>query len=180
MTLLDRYLGGRMLATLGKSIVSLVLLFILSPSTDGRLRTAAWGLRLGISALFITHGLEALYLHPRFIDYLIGTAGNLAGISMREATAGTLLRLIGVTDIAVALALLLRPSSGVLFWMAFWGLVTALSRVTTFGPGVYFEVLVRFPHFLAPLALWLLLDHLKRLRRRPAGVGLSWVPLRSS
>ena len=145
----------------------LALVFILFGSAK-QLQTGAWILRVGLSVLFITHGLEALYLHPRFIDFLIGTGENLAGISMTEATAGTLLQIIGIIDIAVAVALLIRPFPGVLFWMTFWGLITALSRVTTFGPGVYYEVLTRAPHFLGPLALVLLIRHLKREQQHPA------------
>lgn len=46
---------------------------------------------------------------------------------------------------------------GLVLWLSFWGLITALSQVTGLGlPGglsEYPEVLLRAPHFLAPLAL---------------------------
>jgi hypothetical protein len=71
-----------------------------------------------------------------------------------EATVAQGLRIIGLIDFAVALALLFRPLRVVLLWAAFWGLVTALSRMTAYGASQYPELLVRFTHFLVPLALW--------------------------
>ena len=59
-----------------------------------------------------------------------------------------------VTRIATATAILFRPLRFILLWAAFWGLVTALSRLTAYGAFHYPDLLVRFPHFLVPLALW--------------------------
>lgn len=124
----------------------------------------AWMLRAAVAVVFTVHGLEALNQHPRFIDYLIGTGENLAGLQIQEAQAVAVLKVIGVVDIAVAALVLIRPFPAVLFWMAFWGFITAMARVTTFGPDVYYEVLLRFSHFLAPLAVFCLIRNARALR----------------
>lgn len=117
------------------------------------LRTAGWLLRLGLFLVFLSHGLESFLGNPRFIDFLIGTSGNLMNVRISETIATQILQVIGVVDIIVAVALLIRPWKAILWWMAFWGLLTAFSRITTLGWGAYFEVLLRASHILAPLAL---------------------------
>lgn len=151
-----------------------------------RMPAASALLRIGIALVFITHGLFALWAHPAFVDLIIGTVRNFFGAPMTEATARWLLWIIGVVDICVALALLIYPVPlgvprrvwadpcrvcpirriivpSLLGWMAFWGLVTALSRMTAQGMprglGEYPELLVRASHYLGPIALMLLLLH---------------------
>jgi len=147
--------------------VALLLLVIRRPanrlSPAGQARLTAWVLRVAIAVVFICHGVEAFLQHPRFLDYIIGSADRMLGLGISEAQAGMLLRIIGIVDVAVAFVVLIRPYRGVLYWMAFWGLITALARVTTYGFDVYYEVLVRFPHFLAPLAVVFLVKAVKTL-----------------
>jgi len=141
----------------------------------GALHATGWILRIGLATVFFIHGVEAFLGHPRFIDFIIGSSWNLAGYEMTERSAVVLLKIIGTVDIAVALAVLVKPAAPILYWMAFWGLITALSRVTTFGLGMHYEVLVRFSHFLAPIALLLILAHLARTQvagARQSGPGL--------
>ncbi|EIM77669.1 hypothetical protein A3SI_05749 [Nitritalea halalkaliphila LW7] len=123
-------------------------------------KVSAWVLRVGLGLTFFSHGLEALYQHPHFIDYLIGTARQF-GFRLREAQAVQLLRIIGVVDVLVAVWVLVRPWRGVLFWMAFWGLLTAFSRLTELGLAQYPQVLLRSLNFLGPLLLWLLTFHFR-------------------
>ena len=120
---------------------------------EKHLSVTGWLLRAAAATVFATHGFEALMQHPRFIDYIIGTTHNLSGHFLTESTAIQIMRVIGVLDIAVAVLILVRPHPAVLYWMAFWGLITALARVTTFGIGHHHEVFVRTAHFLAPLAI---------------------------
>lgn len=119
-------------------------------------RTGTWLLRLGLAMVFITHGYEAWRLHPEFIDLLITSSQNYLGVRIEEATASTMLRVIAAVDVAVAGLLLIRSWSAVLGWMMFWGLVTAASRMTSYGWGAHTDVLVRSTHFVAPLALILI------------------------
>jgi hypothetical protein len=129
---------------------------------------AEWCLRIGLSVVFIVHGLEALNLHPGFVDLIIGSGYNLGGLRISESAASLQLQVIGIVDLGVAAAILLRVPRALLWWAAIWGAVTAFSRMTAFGWGAYPEVLVRASHILGPVAVWLL------ARRRAAderGVG---------
>ena len=122
-------------------------------------------LRVALATVFVVHGLEALWIHPGFVDLVIGSGYNLGGFRISETTASLLLRIIGVADFAVAAAILFRVPRWVLWWAAAWGAITALSRLTAFGWGAYPELLVRASHFLGPVAVALL------ARSRAAGSG---------
>lgn len=111
-------------------------------------------LRVAIAIVFAAHGLEAWRAHPGFVDLVLSSAYRLGEWRLPEATVVQALRVIGVVDFAVAAAVLFRPLRVVLLWAAFWGLVTALSRMTAYGASHYPDLLVRFAHFLVPLALW--------------------------
>ncbi len=111
-------------------------------------------LRVAIAIVFAVHGLEAWRAHPGFVDLVLSSAYRVGEWRLPEATVVQALRVIGVVDFAVAAAVLFRPLRVVLLWAAFWGLVTALSRMTAYGASFYPELLVRFSHFLVPLALW--------------------------
>jgi hypothetical protein len=116
-------------------------------------KSAEWLLRLGLAAVFLIHGYEAIRLHPEFIDLIISSGHNLLGMRIEEAQAASALKVIGAVDIAVAALVLIRRWRVLLGWMALWGLVTALSRMTAYGWGAYPEVLLRATHFMVPLAL---------------------------
>ena len=135
------------------------------PSMRWRLPAACWILRIGIAVVFVIHGLEALWLHPQFLDLIIGSAEQVFGVRVSESQAGILLRIIGVVDLLVALLLLIRPWPVLLGWICFWGLITALSRPLSLGFGSYPEVLLRSSHILAPIALGLLWSAWKRTQR---------------
>lgn len=121
-----------------------------------RLKSAEWLLRVSLAILFFIHGLEAYYGYPGFLDLIIGSARNLAGIHIAENTSAVLLKGIGILDFAVSLLILVRPGKEVLFWALFWGTLTAFSRVTAVGTAAYIEVLFRASHMIAPLALWII------------------------
>jgi len=131
-----------------------------------------WCLRIGLATVFLVHGLEAIKLHPGFVDLIIGSGYNLGGLRVSEAAAGWQLRLIGIVDIGVAAALLFRISPAVLWWAAFWGALTALSRLTANGWGAYPEVLVRASHYLAPIALAMILRPRAATGQPPAAAPL--------
>lgn len=135
---------------------------------DNHLRITAWVLRVAIAVVFAVHGAEALMKHPRFIDYIIGTTHNFTGHFPAESTAVQIMRVIGIVDIIVAALVLLRPHPAVLCWMAFWGLITALARVTTFGLDHHHEVFVRSAHVLAPVAVLFILRAQLHYRPTPA------------
>ncbi len=113
-------------------------------------------LLVGLVITFLTHGLEALSLHPRFLDYLILSFENTFGLRMKQIHAENMLRIIGSLDILAAFLAIILPKKPVFIWLAFWGLITAFARVTELGIGMYPEVLIRAGHFLVPICLILI------------------------
>lgn len=114
---------------------------------------ALWIVRLATVTVFAVHGTEALRAHPFFVDLTITSVRELLDIRITQSATERLLAVVGVIDIAAALALLLTRSRAVVLWMAQWGLFTALLRIAAYGPGTMGEVIVRMPHALLPLVL---------------------------
>lgn len=144
-----------------------VLLWKPEPRPQWTSRGAEWALRFAIAAVFAIHGLEAMWRHPQFIDLVIGSA-NTIGWEPGEVAVVRVLIAVAVVDLVVAGLVLARPRPPLLIWLAFWGLLTALSRPMAYGFASYPEVLIRAPHFLAPLALMALRS---RAGRAPSHVG---------
>lgn len=142
--------------------LALVLLLIKRLPERLRLHGADWFLRLGIATVFVIHGLEAYWLTPGFIDMILGTGNGIFNLDLSEAEAGYLLNIIALVDWLVAALVIIHPSLPLVSWLSFWGLVTALARPLSLGIMSYPEVLVRAPHFLAPLALYGLVKALCR------------------
>ena len=111
-------------------------------------------LRVGLAIVFIAHGLMAFYQHPGFIDLLIGSTRNLTGWRLTESAAVRLLQVIGVVDVIVAVMVLVGRWRGLLLWLCLWSLITALSRMTSYGLMSYPELLSRASHVLAPVAVY--------------------------
>lgn len=142
-------------------LAPVALLFLVIPGNYplrfDREKIASWVLRIALAVVFITHGAECIQQNPRFIDLLIGSIHNFFGIYITEATALQIMTVIGWTDVAVALLVLVKPHRKLLAWLCFWATITAFSRMTSLGIGAYTEVLLRASHILAPVAVWLLL-----------------------
>ncbi|MEX0685711.1 MAG: hypothetical protein WD267_05025 [Balneolales bacterium] len=120
-------------------------------------KTVLWLMIGGLALTFLAHGIQAFLLHPHFVDYIIGSAQTLLQWRVDQSTAELLLRFIGIVDIiVVALLLISSTRQYAASWMIFWGLITALSRMTDVGFHAYYEVLIRFSHFCIPLAIIIL------------------------
>ena len=121
-----------------------------------------WLLRIAIASTFIGHGQAAYWLKPGFVDLIIGTMDTFLGddwrlAGQRESFALVMLPWIGRLDFLLA-ALILIPFKRlrtVALWMAIWGLVTAVSRVTAFGWERWPDILIRMANGGLPLLLWL-------------------------
>ena len=132
------------------------------PLSKRRIRFGFSFLLAGSALAFLTHGLEAWDLHPPFIDLLISSTNNVFGASLSQSSAEAILLVIGIVDIIVAIACLFPHMRGVLWWMAFWGGLTAISRITCFGwEQGWHAAATRVPHLGAPLAV-VLFWHLVR------------------
>jgi len=115
-------------------------------------------LRLATALVFAAHGMKSLLADPIFIDFLLVFFRRI-GMDVDEAHALTLLHIIGTIDLVLAAHLFFfKPERNrmVLIWMAAWGAVTALARITFGGYGNWHEVLIRTTHVFAPITLLLL------------------------
>ena len=118
-------------------------------------QAAAVGLRVAIALTFFAHGIEAMAWHPQFIDFIIVASQRLAGWSATQAFAQQCLLVIGAGDIFCAVVIWHKRQVGVLSYMAFWGLVTALARIV-YAPNLWGveEALMRSAHWGIPI--WLI------------------------
>ena len=107
-----------------------------------------WILRIGVVGEFLGHGLLALEGKKDWIVWINQM------IHVDTPTATTLLMLIGISDLLVALVVLIRPISLILLWATFWGFWTALLRPLV-GAG-WLDFIERFANWTAPLALYYL------------------------
>lgn len=119
---------------------------IVIPS-GGTDRRPEWILRLALFGEFLGHGLLALQVAPNFVKLLTH------GIGLPAEMAPNLLRVIGATDMMVALLALARPIRIVLVYAAIWGLVTGLARPLA-GDSVL-DFVERWSNWGVPLALLL-------------------------
>ena len=123
-----------------------------------------WVLRFGVAMTFIGHGLAAYWGKPEHVDLVIGSLQRLPE-SWRVLDEGGIMNFVlkptGVIDIVFGAMMLLpgRRFWGLLKWvslyLAFWGLVAALSRVVSGGIDQWHAVALRSMYFVGPLCLFL-------------------------
>jgi len=134
----------------------------------------------GTVTTFFGHGMWAISGKDSFVKLMTGTFEKVFNTNMDVNTATNLVKFIGWADITIAVVLSLaaigylrkkaspalqnlatsRLVLALYAWAVFWGLVTALSRVTAAGE-VYPEVwdlVERGPNFALP-AIGLILTH---------------------
>ena len=102
------------------------------------------------------HGVFALQGRQAWIDWF-----SIFGIS-DASIAAQILFFVGLTDVLLAVLILIRPVRLALLWMAFWGFWTALMRPIA-GDSI-FEFVERWANWGAPLALLLLVGWPKSFR----------------
>lgn len=112
------------------------------------------------SLTFATHGYEAFMQHPHFRGLLYG-AFEVISVNISETTATVLLRLIGVMDICLAIAVIFYHSKWkwLLLWMSIWGFLTAISRPIAFGFIGIDDAVLRIGNGLIPLIIYFLVRH---------------------
>lgn len=138
---------------------------ILLGSDPDRRRASTALLRVGVSATFLGHGLEAWLGRAEFIDMILLSGARVFGLAVGESQALLLLRGIAAVDAAVALALLLPGRWRVVaLWATAWGTLTAAARMTSLGAWNYPETVMRLLHAAAPLALFLVWSGVPRIR----------------
>ena len=150
-----------------------LLLFIAFPGREQESKIE-WLLRLGVAGTFVGHGLCALWLKPSFVDLIIGTMNLFLGdpvftavsfqdleealsiAASRQVIAESVLPIIAIQDF-ILVAFLLFPGKSIktiALWMAVWGFVTAVSRMTTYGWDHWHDLALRICNGGIPLFLW--------------------------
>lgn len=152
----------------------LALLLLTVFPEKGNEHRVEWLLRWGVAGTFIGHGLCALWLKPSFIDLIIGTMNLFLGdpvftavsfedleealtiAASRQAFAESALPIIAIQDFILVTLLLLpgKRIKTVALWMAVWGFVTAMSRMTAYGWDHWHDLALRICNGGIPLFLW--------------------------
>ena len=138
-----------------------LLLFVRNRSTE----SITVFMKILVVLTFIGHGMYAMGIHP--------IPGHFRSMTMEilgsnENGTKTFLMAVGVMDILLAIGLWLpKWAKYFALYAAFWGLATTIARIwanlgyegfESMSVRWSFEVLVRFPHFLIPLALFVLIS----------------------
>lgn len=112
-----------------------------------------WILRIAVFGEFLGHGVFALEGKKDWVNWFakFGVADPV--------TAGQLLLIVGIIDIALAILILIKPMRPALLWMAFWGFWTALIRPLVGMP--IWDFVERSANWGAPLALFFLVKNRK-------------------
>ena len=111
-------------------------------------RLMEWILRIAVAGEFIGHGAFALQGKVAWIGWIQEI------LNVAPVPAGQLLFLIGLSDLLVALIVLVRPIRIVLLWATLWGFWTALVRPIVGEP--VWDFIERWANWGAPFALLLL------------------------
>lgn len=115
-----------------------------------------WVLRIAVAGEFIGHGMLALQGKKQWV-------GWISQLTIADTVLATqLLFLIGISDLIVALFVLLKPVRIILVWAIFWGFWTAILRPIV-GESIW-DFVERFANFGAPLALLLVEGLPKKLK----------------
>ena len=120
-----------------------------------------WALRIGVAGEFIGHGMLAVTGNPQWVGWM----QQLLHVS--AATGTTLLLIIGLFDLVLAIAVLVKPVRPLLLWMAIWGFWTAILRPIV-GQSIW-DFIERSANWGAPLALYFLvvIDQKKNTVQQP-------------
>jgi hypothetical protein len=139
------------------------LWFVLLGVVDKRTPQVWLGVRIAIALTFIGHGLYAMGYYP-VPPHFVGMM--MSGFGLSEHLARDVLWIIGWLDFLAAIALLLPFTKGRKFALAYiiiWAFLTAVARL--YANAAWYswpellsqwvpEFLVRWCHFLVPIALW--------------------------
>ncbi|MBI2625638.1 hypothetical protein HYW68_01155 [Candidatus Parcubacteria bacterium] len=115
-----------------------------------------WILRIAVAGEFVGHGVFAVQGKKQWVGWIQQFTGADA------ALAAQLLWFVGITDIALAILVLLRPVRLALLWMAVWGFWTALVRPLVGEP--VWDFVERWANWGAPLALLIVVGWPKTLK----------------
>ncbi|MDA8744639.1 metallophosphoesterase family protein [Rubripirellula amarantea] len=106
-----------------------------------------------VAATFLVHGYKAVQCYGPFTDLILLTDANTLRLNFEQSLVENALVAIGAIDVLLAGLLLITRLPAIAFYMAFWGALTAISRMTAFGLSAWPETIVRSANAGVPLAL---------------------------
>ena len=109
-----------------------------------------WTLRVGLFGTFVGHGAFAVQGKESWIDWI----ATFTGFDLVLATQ--VLVFVGIIDIFVGLAILLKPLRIVLLWAIVWTSWTAVMRILPFIGDPIWELLEKLINPAAAISLLLL------------------------
>lgn len=129
-----------------------------------------WIMKTAIAVTFVAHGLYAIGYYVRPGNFL---SMFMAVLNVSEEVAVTLLNLAGAMDFLVAVLLFIPgwPARLSLLYCVFWGFSTSAARIWAYFYPEFWqeslfqwvhEFLMRAPHFLIPLLLYVFLYGIRR------------------
>lgn len=145
-------------------------LLLIYLSTNPTISNKLLGLiKVAIALTFTAHGLYALGFYPRPVHFMEMTM-NILGV--QEEQAIQFLNTAGILDFVISIGLFLpwRWAKYCLAYAVFWGAGTTAARIWAYFDWEWLdyvlvqwlhESVMRFPHFLVPLAVLLFLAKLK-------------------
>ncbi len=133
-------------AGVGSSILSPGTIFIQeeTPIRADTYNKVHWILRVSAAFCFIGHGAFGVITKVEWLRYFF--LGKIPPTSAYD-----LMPIIGIIDILMGITMLAYPCAGVLIWMSFWALFTALLRPLA-GQGGW-EAMERAGNYGVPVAL---------------------------
>lgn len=134
-------------------LLPIALMFVLADCEQAAART----LRFGAALTFTGHGIQALGLHPLFLDYLFAADARIFGAGLTMIEAKRLLIAIGAVDLLLSLMIFSRAWRFAALYMTGWALLTAQARIVHGGLAAWPEFAIRIPNAAVPLALFVLL-----------------------
>lgn len=111
--------------------------------------------KVAAAVTFAVHGGKAVHEYGAFIDIIILSFENMFSIEVDQSLAEVALIVIGIVDILVAILLLFTKWKWVSLYMAFWGFLTAFSRMSSLGIEFYPEIMIRIANGGVPLVIFL-------------------------
>lgn len=105
-------------------------------------------LRVGVFGTFLGHGIFALQHKMAWLAFLTHW-----GITPERGLQ--LMTVIGIIDVIIALATLIKPMKPLLIYAVIWAFMTALMRPV--AGGYFLDFVERFSNVAAPLALYVIL-----------------------
>lgn len=122
------------------------------------LKAVKWLLRVGLAGVFVGHGAFSLLGEEEFLKMIMDFTG--ADIVL----GGKLLLIIGILDVLVGLAILLKPIRVVLLWAVIWTSWTAIMHILPFVGDPIWELFEKIITPTAALALLLLYGWPKNIK----------------